>query len=404
MSASDSPITAAYTDPGIRNGAARRRSTGEAGLNSSKRMAADGFAVLLALCLASIFRFDLSPMMWVHGREWLLPGKHLPMHAGYLAFFALTLLLINRKDGLYLPPKLQSAMHEQRETIRACLGAGLLLCGGLYVLRDTTVSRGFLAYFIGLTTVFLCGLRMFSRWSLYRRYQRGIDTRNLLIVGTSHMGQLVRKQTMAKGHFGRVFKGFVEVDGDRCPADTEKFVLGDLTQTAAIARQLFIDEIIITERCGTPQVIELVKLGRELDVEVLVVPGFYDELTPDAPIEYLGTLPVVALHRRNGRFLGHLLKRFCDSVLSPLLLIGVDTHLPAHPDSDQVGFSGSGVLRLTPHREKGPGLFLLQIPNHGYQRRSAEAIAGVAERKGWHPLQDHERPSPYQRGAHLEKV
>lgn len=245
------------------------------------------------------------------------------MHAGYLAFFALTLLLINRRDGLYLPPKLQSAMHEQRETIQACLGAGLLLCGGLYVLRDTTVSRGFLGYFIALTTLFLCGLRMFSRWSLYRRYQRGIDTRNLLIVGTSHMGQLVRKQMMAKGHFGRVFKGFVEVDGDRCPADTENFVLGNLAQTAAIARQLFIDEIIITERCGTTQVIELVKLGRELDVEVLVVPGFYDELTPDAPIEYLGTLPVVALHRRNGRFLGHLLKRFCDSVLSPLLLIAL---------------------------------------------------------------------------------
>src|SRR3978361_157372 len=87
MSATETPIIAAYRDPAIRAGAVRRRSRGEAGFISSKRMAADGFAVLLALCLASMFRFDLSPTMWMYGRDWLLHGRHLPMHAGSLAVF-----------------------------------------------------------------------------------------------------------------------------------------------------------------------------------------------------------------------------------------------------------------------------------------------------------------------------
>ena len=323
MATSESPIRAAYPAQGIRPRAVRHRSSTEAALNTSMMMAADGFAVFLALCLASIFRFDLSPTIALHQRFWLLNGQPLPMHAGYLLFFAVSLLLINRRDGLYVPLRVQGALHEQRETIQGCLGAGLLLCGGLYLLHDTSASRGFVAYFIGLTTVFLCGLRVFWRWSLYRRYEQGIDTRNVLIVGTSHMGYAVRKQIDGSGHFGRVFKGFIQVNGGSYGTDPEKAVLGNLKQVSAIARQLFIDEIIITERCSTPEVIDLVEFGRELDIEVLVIPGFYEELTPDAPIEYLGTLPVVALHRRNVKFIGNLLKKICDSVLSSFLLLAL---------------------------------------------------------------------------------
>ena len=323
MAASESPIRVSYTAAGPLPNAVRHRSTSEAALNASMMMAADGLAVLLALFLASMVRFDLSLTTWLHGRVWLVDGHHLPMPVGYLLFYGVTLLMINRRDGRYVPLRVQGALHEQRETIQGCLGAGLLLCGGLYLLHDTTVSRGFVGYFIGLTTIFVCSLRVFWRWSLYRKYARGIDTRNVLIVGTAHMGHAVFRQISASGHFGRVFKGFIHVNGGRPPADTEKFCLGSLDQVTAIARQLFVDEIIITERCSTAEVIELVELGRELDIEVLVIPGFYDELTPDAPIDYLGTLPVVALHRRNGKLLGNLLKKVCDSILSSFLLLAL---------------------------------------------------------------------------------
>jgi exopolysaccharide biosynthesis polyprenyl glycosylphosphotransferase len=56
---------------------------------------------------------------------------------------------------------------------------------------------------------------------------------------------------------------------------------------------------------------------------VLVVPGFYDELTPDAPVDYLGNLPVVALHRRNGKLIGHLLKRVCDLGLASFFMVAL---------------------------------------------------------------------------------
>jgi len=67
-------------------------------------------------------------------------------------------------------------------------------------------------------------------------------------------------------------------------------------------------------------VIEVIEIARRLDIEVLVMPGFYEELTPEAPIEYLGNLPVVALHRRNGKVIGNLMKRIADFGLSLFLV------------------------------------------------------------------------------------
>lgn len=357
MAASESvskPIRAGYTAPAeFGPSIARRRSPSQAALDAAIMMAEDVLAVLFALCLASVFRFDLSPTEWLHRQPTLWSGHDFPIHPGYLVFFVAALLIINRRDGLYGPLQAQGSLNEQRKTIQACLGTGLLLCGGLYLMHNSTISRVFVGYFIALTTVFVCALRAFWRWSLYRKYARGIDTRNVLVVGASHMGNAVRKQITRFSHLGRVFKGFVETSNGSTNLEAEEFVLGDLKLTTTIARQYFIDEIIIAERCPTQVMIELMGLGRQLDIEVLVIPGFYDELTPDAPVEYLGNLPVVALHRRNGKLIGNLLKRIFDLVLASLfmaallptflvipLLIKLDSPGPVFYVSRRIGKKG----------------------------------------------------------------
>ncbi len=327
MSASESvseSIRAPYRAPlEFSAQAARRRPPSQDALNAWIRMATDLLAVILALCLASVFRFDLSPAEWVHAHPWLLTGGDFPIHPGYLLFFAATLLFINRRDGLYDTLQAKGSLHEQRKTVQACFATGLLLCGGLYVMHNTTISRGFVAYVIVLTTCFLCLLRALWRWSLYRKYERGVDTRNVLIVGTSHMGNAVRRQISNSAHLGRVFKGFLEAPDGSSTSESQEFVLGDLKQLAPVARQYFVDEIIIAERCSTAAVIEVIEIARQLDIEVLVMPGFYEDLTPEAPIEYLGNLPVVALHRRNGKVIGNLMKRIADFGLSLFLVVAL---------------------------------------------------------------------------------
>ena len=299
----------------------RRRSPSKAALKTCIMMAVDVMAVLSAFSLASVFRFDLSPSEWLQGHLGLMMGGDVPLYPGYLCFFLATLLMINRRDGLYGPLQGHASLHEQRKMVQACFGAGLLLCGGLYVMHNSTVSRGFVAWFIALTTVFLCLLRAFWRWSVYRNYERGIETRNVLVLGANPMGNAVRKQLQRSSHLGRVFKGFIKTTEGASIAEDQEFVLGDLKQVSSIARQQFVDEIIITERIATDVLLNLVGMARQLDIEMLVMPGFYDEITPEAPVDYVGNLPVVALHRRSDRLLSGLLKRAWDIVLSCFFLV-----------------------------------------------------------------------------------
>ena len=371
------PIRAGYTAPTeFGPPIARRRSPSQAALDAAIMMTEDVLAVLLALALASVFRFDLSPTEW-HPASWA--GHDFPIHPGYLVFFVAALLIINRRDGLYGPLQAQGSLNEQRKTIQACLGTGLLLCGGLYVMHNSTISRVFVAYFIALTTVFICALRAFWRWSLYRKYARGIDTRNVLVVGASHMGNAVRKQITKFSHLGRVFKGFVETSNGSSNVEAEQFVLGDLTRVTAIARQYFIDEIIIAERCPTPVMIELMGLGRQLDIEVLVVPGFYDELTPDAPVEYLGNLPVVALHRRNGKLIGHLLKRACDFVLASFFIVALLPTFLVIPLLIKLDSPGPVFYISRRIGKKGRVFRLLEVSHNGCECRPVKADPGSLE-------------------------
>jgi exopolysaccharide biosynthesis polyprenyl glycosylphosphotransferase len=302
--------------------ASKRRSTTEAAVNAAMMMATDILAVLFSLCLASIFRFSTpAPSVANSGANW--DGLGLPLQPGYLLFFIISLLIVNHQSGLYGPLQRQSFWHELRRTIQASLATGLLLCGGMYVMRNNNVSRAVVAYLICLTTISLSGLRVFWRHSLYRRYERGLDTRNVLIVGASQVGNVMRKQIIRNNHLGRCFKGFVETAEGRPTEEGSEFLVGGLAQADRLVRQHFIDEIIIADRCATPDLIDLVEMARELDVEVLVIPGFYDELTHEAPIEYMGDFPVVSLHRRHGKVVAQLFKRIFDSAVSAALLIAL---------------------------------------------------------------------------------
>lgn len=329
----------------------RRRSSSQARVHAGIMMATDVLAVLFALGLASVVRFNSHFTSWLHAPRAIWPAVVLP--PGYLAFFIVSLLFVNRHEGLYGSLQTHSAWHELRRTLQACFAAGLLLCGGMYVMRNTTVSRAVVGYLLCLTTVFMAALRIFWRSSLHRRYERGLDTRNMFILGPSHIGNAMREQITRNSRLGRTFKGFLKISEEPVTRQVEELVLGDLKQLPRLVRQHFVDELIIAECCSPALILELVDAARELDVEVLVVPGFYEELTPDAPIEYLGNFPVVTLHRRNAKLVEQLFKRMWDFALASFLLLALsptfllialliklDSSGPVFYRSDRVGKKG----------------------------------------------------------------
>jgi exopolysaccharide biosynthesis polyprenyl glycosylphosphotransferase len=130
-------------------------------------------------------------------------------------------------------------------------------------------------------------------------------------------------------------------------------ILGGVEKVRHLARQHFVDELVIAEFFPTESVIRLVQDARELDLDVRAISGYYGELTTNAPVEYLGIFPVAPVHRREPRVIGLFCKRIVDMALSlvalllaaPLMLVvAIAIKLESHGSifyiSDRIGKRG----------------------------------------------------------------
>lgn len=290
-------------------------------VSSALMMTSDVVAVLLAL-VVSLFLADHTASA-TYGLRHLISGAGISTSGGlgYLVWFVVTLLVVSWHYGLYGPLQLRSTLHEQRMTAQACLTAGLLLSGGLYLTEGYHVSRSLVLFLVCFTAGILCSRRLVARVITYREYERGVNTRNLVILGSTHISVAVKEHISRRSHLGYTFRGFVKLPSSSTARVGPDEVLGDVDQIRQIARQYFIDELVIAEPCSVDQVISILEAAREVDMDVRVLPGYYESVTADAPIEYLGDFPVVALHRGHVPVFAMALKRIFDIVLSLAALI-----------------------------------------------------------------------------------
>lgn len=274
--------------------------------------------------------------------------------AFYLGWFILAVILVSRRLHLYGPIQLRNTLHDQRLTIQACLTAGLLLSGALYLARGEVISRGVVTLTIVFTMLLLCVRRLILRAMVYRRYERGLETRNILVVGTGRVGQALRHHIESMRHLGYTFKGFVQVPGVEGDASTPSAeVLGTMDEILDLARKHFVDEIFLSAPCERGLVKRLVEQARDASVDIRVVPDLYDGLAWNSPIEYVGQFPTIPLHRGEVPVIGMMLKRLLDVtlssaalvILSPALLaiavaVRMDSPGPIFYGSERIGKKG----------------------------------------------------------------
>jgi exopolysaccharide biosynthesis polyprenyl glycosylphosphotransferase len=238
-----------------------------------------------------------------------------------LAGFILVLLATSQRFHLYSPRLLGSFLFEQRLTFQACIVAGLLLSGSLYVLHASQVPREVVFLTIAMVTVGISLRRMLFRLNHYRKLERGIGTRSLLIVGTGPEAQDLRRHLESVRHFGFVCKGFIVPDGAGSSADSDPEVVGNLDTMFDYARRNFVDEILVATPVDSGQIREMLFTAHEIGVDLRLVPEQFGGLTMNSPIEYIGQFPTIPLHRSDLREFEQTLKRGLDIVLSSAVLL-----------------------------------------------------------------------------------
>jgi exopolysaccharide biosynthesis polyprenyl glycosylphosphotransferase len=255
-------------------------------------------------------------------RGTLIEGHSMGILLLFLCGFTLCLLVTSRRFHLYMPIRLSSFLHEQRLSVQACLTSGLLLTGTLYLVHAEDISRGIVLFTLGVVTLALSLRRLVYRVLLYRRFERGVGTRNVLIVGTGPEAQALRLHLKSIRRLGYTFKGFIGVPGESVTlAELAGEALGSLDTLFQHVREKFVDEIFFTAPCERGIVQSVLEQARACSVDVRMVPDLHDGFAWNAPIEFIGQFPTIPLHRGQAPEMQLLLKRGLDVVFSSMVLL-----------------------------------------------------------------------------------
>jgi len=325
----------------------------------------DCFTIFGAAVLATIFKFHADPVKSAKGfwHGTLFQGHPTSVLLILLSGFTFALILTSRRMHLYSPVRLTSILHEQRLSVQACFTSGLLLTGALYLIHAADIPRSVVLITIGLVTISLSLRRLIYRLLIYRRFERGVGTRNVIIVGTGPEAHALRHHLESIRHLGYTFKGFIDFPGSGSRlTSTSGDVVGTLDSLFQHARKQFVDEIFFTTRCERGIVQDVLDQARAHGVALRVVPDMYDGLAWNSPIEYIGQFPTIPLHCGEVPEVGLLLKRALDIlistlvllVLSPALLliaiaVKLDSRGPVFYSSERIGKKGR-VFRCTKFR------------------------------------------------------
>jgi exopolysaccharide biosynthesis polyprenyl glycosylphosphotransferase len=238
----------------------------------------------------------------------------------YLMWFAMCLVFFMRSYGLYRPILQMNALQELRMTTHAVIVAGLTLCGTLYLTSGISLSHLEVALTVLFSGVLLSSYRALRRYLLYKRHREGIQTRNVLIIGTGPVAYALRHHLNSLDHLGFRFKGFISFsEEDVHSGDVD--IIGDCDNWAMLARSLFVDEIFLSVPADEQFVLDLVRQARANGIDVGVIPDLYNGLAFNARVEYIGPFPTIPLHRSTMSVGGVLIKRAIDLTIATFLLL-----------------------------------------------------------------------------------
>jgi exopolysaccharide biosynthesis polyprenyl glycosylphosphotransferase len=227
------------------------------------------------------------------------------------------------------------------------------LTGVLYMIHAADIPRSIVLITLGLVIVLLGVRRAVFRVLLHRRFDRGIDLRNVLIVGTGPEARALHHHLQSIRHLGYNVKGFVTPMDLELPVDGLGADVDALDALFQRARQEFIDEIIFATHCDHELMQDILDRARLHGVDLRLVPDFYGGVPGANPIEYLGQFPTIPLHRGRVPEAGLVLKRgldivvsaLCFLLLAPILVliaiaVRLDSRGPIFYASDRIGKKG----------------------------------------------------------------
>ena len=262
-----------------------------------------------------------------------------------------TYLWIAHQYGLYSLKRSIDTGQEMRLIAQACVNTCLVLSGIMFLAHAVTLSREILVFLTVIAAVALSTHRYIDHQLRRSWSTSSIVSRNLAILGTNQLSYALSQQVSKNPQLQFNFLGFLEFSGSRfSPELLPGQVLGNVSELRTIKSEHFVEAIVIAEFYPYDNTLDLVRCASEIGIDVLSITGYYDELSANRSVEYLGVFPVSPLFRRTSHNVALFFKRLLDIAISaagllvaalPMVLIAMviklDTRGSAIYTSDRIG-------------------------------------------------------------------
>ena len=213
-----------------------------------------------------------------------------------------------------LPYRLGGRGLEVRETLWINAGGAVTLLALSLLLHQVTVSRAVLVGFPVLSFVVSAGLRACVRLWLAIRRSRGLDTRQVLLIGPVAASRAFADAVLRPDN-GLAPFGLLVPRGDPQAADVPWPVVGHYPDLAHVLAEHVVDQLVVTAPLGDPDLSRLLEAGfREGKSTWLVLDGLGARLLGRAPRDLVVLDPVEARP-------GLALKRLLDVLAAGLVLL-----------------------------------------------------------------------------------
>jgi exopolysaccharide biosynthesis polyprenyl glycosylphosphotransferase len=146
---------------------------------------------------------------------------------------------------------------------------------------------------------------------------------NTIIVGAGDVGQLVAKKLLQHPEYGINLLGFVDRQPKRRRPDLDELkLLGPPERLPAIIRLLDVERVVIAFSGDShEETVDLIRELKDLDVQIDIVPRFFDVVGPGLQVHSVEGLPLLGMPPLRLARSSRLLKRTMDLAVSATALV-----------------------------------------------------------------------------------
>lgn len=274
----------------------------------------DSVLINVSFVAAYIARYPLGIGGEVTPDNWSSLGDYWQIQLWFWAF----LMVLLQVEGIYRRRRQPATFDQLGIIVRSTIVTGGIIAALSFLLRPLPQSRFVFLYMVIGAIITLGLARLAVRSLQIARYRRGLDVRNVLVVGESNVAKMLLQRIAGDPAMGYRVAGFLAERA--APADFGRFrALGTLAQARTVLREQRIDQVIIAlPATAHDQILQILDECKGCGAEFAVVPDMLELSLARLDVDNLGGIPLLGLRENPLHGPNLWLKRGIDIVVAGL--------------------------------------------------------------------------------------